>query len=83
MDDFPDRLSFLRTHILVKTQGQMGADLGIAQGQISNWERGKVTPSLPTIVNIASVYNVDLNWLLRGKGPWILLTPEKEMDYGT
>ena len=42
------------------TQAELSEKIGIAQGDISNIERGKVDPRLSTLIRIAMVLNLDL-----------------------
>lgn len=41
--------------------------IGIEQASLSSIENGK-TPSLDTVIKVALVYQVNLNWLLTGEG---------------
>lgn len=34
-------------------QGELAEKLGLPQSQVSDWERGEVTPSVPSLVKIA------------------------------
>ena len=47
------------------TQKAFAQEIGIKQGFVSAIEKGK-KPSLETIVKIASVFELDLNWLITG-----------------
>ena len=37
--------------------------LGVSQGTYNNWETGKRIPSLDTIIKIADIYDIELDYL--------------------
>ncbi|CAM2981545.1 helix-turn-helix transcriptional regulator [Paenibacillus sediminis] len=43
--------------------------LGISTGNLGDWKRGKSTPSTNKLVEIASFFNVSLDWLIIGRDP--------------
>jgi len=43
--------------------------VGISTGNLSDWLRGKTEPSAKAFARIHEKYNVNLNWLIVGKGP--------------
>lgn len=51
-----------------KTQKEFSDILGITQSHLSQFELGKVKPTTDFYVAVADVLNVNLNWLLTGKG---------------
>jgi transcriptional regulator with XRE-family HTH domain len=59
------------------TQVEFSSKLGLKQGSIADWERGKSTPSIETLTNIADNFNINLHWLLTGKGE-MFLSDKKE-----
>lgn len=63
----PDKLKRLRQSN-GWSQGQLGKKLGVNVQLISKYERGVVCPPTPMIVKIASVFDVSLDYLLRGEG---------------
>ena len=46
------------------TQGQMADLLGISRSAVSMYETGNREPDLDTLVKIATLFNVDMNYLL-------------------
>jgi SOS-response transcriptional repressor LexA len=54
------------------TQEGFGLKIGVKQGNVADWERGRSSPALEAMQNIVKVYNVNLNWLLTGNGPMFL-----------
>lgn len=49
------------------TQKGLGEILGVSQETISQIEKGKINPSFEVVCKIATIYEVDLNWLFLGK----------------
>lgn len=47
-------------------QEKMASDLGISEGAISNYRRGKAEPKLSTIIKIANYFGVDCHYLMTG-----------------
>ncbi|BFH64904.1 MULTISPECIES: helix-turn-helix domain-containing protein [Paenibacillus] len=41
--------------------------LGISTGNLGDWKRGKSTPSTNKLIEIASFFDVSLDWLILGK----------------
>ncbi len=50
------------------SQSAFARRLGFSQQNINQWENG-VTPSLASLIILAEKRQVNLNWLLLGKGP--------------
>ena len=55
------------------TQAQIAEKIGVDQGSVSNWERGKGKPNVTLIPKVAEVYGVTVDFLLapnpmNGKG---------------
>ncbi len=46
------------------TQNELGKQLNVSNGTIAMWETGKRQPDLETITQIASFFNVSLDYLL-------------------
>lgn len=40
--------------------------INISQGSLSDIEKGKGYPALETVISISQVFDVDLNWLVKG-----------------
>ncbi|MCX5720310.1 MAG: XRE family transcriptional regulator [Nitrospirae bacterium] len=50
------------------SQKEFGQKIGLSYQHISRYEQGKITPSGEVLVKICESYNINLNWLLIGKG---------------
>lgn len=50
------------------TQSQVADILGIDRSAYSYYETGKTFPSLPNLLRLASVFQVDASWLLGASG---------------
>lgn len=50
------------------SQKEFGQKLGLSYQHISRYEQGKITPSGEVLAKICESYNINLNWLLIGKG---------------
>lgn len=49
------------------SQGQLAERFGVSTQRVSRYERGLIIPPTEMTVRIASVYNVSLDYLLRGE----------------
>lgn len=56
-------------------QSDLARALGVASQAVWRWEQGRVTPGAARLVEIADVTGVTLDWLLRGDGHEITLSP--------
>ncbi|GIO31878.1 MULTISPECIES: helix-turn-helix domain-containing protein [Paenibacillus] len=60
-----------RIESLIKMRGMTKKSfcekLGISTGNLGDWKRGKSTPSTHKLVEIASFFEVSLDWLILGK----------------
>jgi transcriptional regulator with XRE-family HTH domain len=50
------------------SQKEFGQKIGLSYQHISRYEQGKITPSGEVLAKICESYNINLNWLLIGKG---------------
>ena len=50
------------------SQTDFGASLGLSKSQMSHVISGRTKPSREVLVKIALKYNINLNWLISGKG---------------
>lgn len=50
-----------------RSQRQFAADIGVFQQNVNRYEFGTM-PTLPFLIQLADEENVNLNWLLTGKG---------------
>lgn len=60
---FAARLRIIRKGLKL-TQADFGRQLGITQCGISNFENAIYEPSLATLVKMADMFNVSVDWLL-------------------
>lgn len=68
LDDRPsERLKHIRTTLKV-TQKKLSEVLNCSQAKVSDYEAGKLHISNQDLSTIATVFNVDLTWLLTGRG---------------
>lgn len=65
MDTFEKRFRSLRG---VLTQEEFAKRIGITKQKVSNYEKGIVKPNYEAFVLIAVNLNINLNWLVTGKG---------------
>lgn len=60
-----------RIEILIKSHGltkkAFCEELKISTGNLGDWRRGKSTPSTNKLIEIASFFDVSLDWLLTGR----------------
>ena len=47
------------------TQKQMAKILHVSRTAVSNYERGRMEPSIQTLKDIAQFFGISLDWLLR------------------
>lgn len=66
MDTFGLRLENLRENIGL-TKRELSIKLGFSANVYGSYERGERQPSLETIIKLAEVFNVSLDYLIRGE----------------
>jgi hypothetical protein len=66
MNTLGERIKFLRGDT---TQAAFAASLGIPQMTLSNYETGKSEPKFGLIDTICTIFSVNADWLLFGRGP--------------
>lgn len=49
------------------TQSEVAEKIGVSFQAVSLWERGETTPEIDKLVEIATLYQVSLDWLMTGK----------------
>jgi len=69
MDNLPKRLSLIRGG---RKQKAFADSLGVNQNYISRYEAGKIKPSFEFLKSVAEKENININWLLTGKGEMYL-----------
>ncbi|WP_337103102.1 helix-turn-helix domain-containing protein [Paenibacillus sp. YIM B09110] len=63
MDSIGERLKSIRK-MQDMNQQQFSSRVGISQGRLSELEIGKTFPSTDTLISIAEIFKLDLNWLI-------------------
>jgi transcriptional regulator with XRE-family HTH domain len=53
-------------------QNDLGLSLGIQYQHVSKYERGESVPTWENLIKLIDQYNVNINWLLTGKGKMFL-----------
>ncbi len=66
-----DRFKEIREKIF-KTQTEMATALGVTRQAISSIEQGKTKPSYDLLFLLINQYNINLNYLIDGKGSPLL-----------
>ena len=54
------------------TQTHLGEKLGIQFQHVSKYERGETVPTWENLIKLNNLYDVNINWLLTGKGKMFL-----------
>ena len=54
------------------TQAEVGEKLGIQSQHVSKYERGETVPTWENLIKLTEIYDVNINWLLTGKGGMFL-----------
>lgn len=49
------------------TQEQVAEEIGVSRQTISNWENGKSYPDIVSVIRLSDLYDVSLDYLLKGK----------------
>ena len=65
------RLRLIRERMGI-TQAELGNKLGIQSQHVSKYERGKTVPTWENLIKLNERYDVNINWLLTGKGSMFL-----------
>lgn len=65
------RLRLIRERIGI-TQAGLGDKLGIQSQHVSKYERGETVPTWENLIKLTESYDVNINWLLTGKGSMFL-----------
>lgn len=71
-----DRFKAVRKHLGINQQA-MGEALKINASAISQMENNRIKPSLDTMIQLSHSFNVDLHWLITGRGDMFLDLDEK------
>lgn len=73
-----NRIKEVREQIRM-SQAEFGDILNMAQSQVSRLEDGLVYPNIFTICSIADIFQIDLNWLLFGRGDINMIKEHESM----
>jgi transcriptional regulator with XRE-family HTH domain len=65
------RLRLIRERLGI-TQAEVGEKLGIQSQHVSKYERGETVPTWENLIKLTEIYDVNINWLLTGKGGMFL-----------
>jgi len=65
------RLRLIRERMGI-TQADVGEKLGIQSQHVSKYERGETVPTWENLIKLTELYDVNINWLLTGKGSMFL-----------
>lgn len=65
------RIRLIRERIGI-TQSELGEKLGIQSQHVSKYERGETVPTWENLIKLTDSYDVNINWLLTGKGNMFL-----------
>lgn len=66
MDSIGERIKYLRKKNNISQQ-ELADATGLQRGNLSHYEKNKIKPSADTLVEIASFFDVSLDWLITGK----------------
>ena len=77
-NDFQDRLIEFRKVVSVNASA-FAKSIEQSQPAYANYEIGKRKPAFEILVKMASVHNVNLNWLLTGEGEMFNAPPTKKL----
>lgn len=75
MTDFSQRLQTARKQHKL-TQSEVAEKLNVSFQAVSLWERGETMPEVEKLIEIADLYGVTIDWLLRGNAE-----PTVEIDF--
>ena len=76
--DLARRLKEARERTPGLSQDAAGEKLGITGKAISGWEAGRGGPARWRLQKVATLYGVNLLWLLEGEGPMVSSDPANE-----
>lgn len=65
MSNFHERLSTKRKEVKL-TQAEVAEKLNVSFQAVSQWERGETSPDIEKLPELAELYGVTTDWLLRG-----------------
>jgi len=69
------RLKSWRKHSMLKLV-ELSKKIGVSQGSLSDLENNKSLPSATTLANLCIFSDINIYWLLTGRGPMLRQEPE-------
>lgn len=78
VDTIGSRIAYIRKKSELN-QKEFAARLGISQGNLSDMENNKYSPSAATLLSVIRCFNVSIDWLLTGDGP-VIIQVKKELE---
>jgi DNA-binding XRE family transcriptional regulator len=64
------------------SQKETASVLGMSQANIVRLEKGVVSPNMSICHYFKTHYNIDINWLISGRGNMVIKEKSKAVDYG-
>lgn len=62
--DIAEKINYLRTKIVIQSQDQFAANIGVTRSTVKNWENGLSKPTVSHILMISMLCNVSVNYLI-------------------
>lgn len=78
MISIDQRLKELRENLKL-SQKELADSLGTLLTTISKYERGENKPSVDFLLKLCEIYNVNLSWLIAGKGSMFIVPPDNKV----
>lgn len=69
-----------RRKIVGITQDELGKQMGVSKSQISNWERGKASPTLSEFTKMSEILNIPPQALFEGKVEEEIIENKEQID---
>ena len=63
MNKFKENLSLYRKQIGI-TQGKLASQLGVTEGSVRHWEKGRTEPDIDTLLKLCKILKVSIEELL-------------------
>lgn len=72
LDKRSERFKYARKHFTNFTQKQVADAFGVTPQAVSQWERGEDAPSTRNLENMATLYEVPMDWLTQRPGAHVV-----------
>jgi len=79
MNTFKERLKRIREHLKL-TQKDMSSIMGVSLKVYQRYEKGEQKPSYEKLIPLINTFNVNINWLLTGKGEMFIKQEKTKED---